>query len=192
MTTETPTFPPAYPPRVDQTTALALRLAQAEHALLALTAGQVDAIVDPGGKTYLLRPAQEQLRESERRLRTILESMADMLTIVNRGGVILSQNAAVRHVLGYAPDELVGRKIFEFIHDEDLPLFYSASFNVIEGFGETSLIQFRHRAGDGSWRWLEATVGRLGEVAAASVIFSLRPATNPLPARPTLAEIRPT
>jgi two-component system, chemotaxis family, CheB/CheR fusion protein len=184
MTTETLSSPPPLLPQTDRALALALRLAHAENALLALTSGQVDAVVDPGGKTYLLRPAQEQLRQSERRLLAILEGAADVLTVVNRGGVILSQTAAVRRVLGYEPDELIGRRIFDFVHEEDLPLLYFAYFNVIEGFDETATVQFRHSAQDGSWPWLEATVGRLGEATSASVVFSLRRATNPLPPRP--------
>ena len=43
----------------DSAITLALRLAHAESALHALTSGQVDAIVDPSGKPYLLRTAQE-------------------------------------------------------------------------------------------------------------------------------------
>jgi two-component system CheB/CheR fusion protein len=176
---ETPHRPPAQNP--EKALALALRLAHAENALLALSSGQVDAIVDPDGKTYLLRPAQENLRQSERRLRALIESAADVITVVARGGRIVSQSRAVRRILGYEPEDLVGSEIFKLVHEDDLPRFYSAFFNVIEGFQDNATAQFRHRTRDGSYRLIEATVGMLRDVPSVSVVFSLRPIAGPLP-----------
>jgi len=164
--------------RSDKALALALSLAHAETRLLALTAGQVDAIVDPIGRTYLLRPAQEHLLQSERRLQNVMESTADVIMVVNRAGVILSHNRSVRRVLGYEREELVGRHLFDLIHEEDLPTVYSAFFNVIEEFIEYATTRFRHLASGGSFRTIEATVGKLRDVNSMSVVLSLRPLTD--------------
>jgi PAS domain S-box-containing protein len=161
----------------DSAITLALRLAHAENALHALTSGQVDAIVDPSGRTYLLRPAQEELRQNESRLKALIGGIADVITVVNRGGTILFQSMAVTKVLGYGPEELLGTSLFEFIHPDDLAKVYSAFFNVIEGILEHATIQFRHRLGDGTFRVIEATVGRLNDLTSRSVVLSLRPAT---------------
>ena len=67
----------SYDPDFVATNELALHLAAAENALRAFTQNKVDAIVDPRGGTYLLRPAQEQLRENERWLDAIIESAAN-------------------------------------------------------------------------------------------------------------------
>ncbi len=179
MTTIEQTPPPQPAHRNGKATALALRLAETENALNALTAGQVDAIIDSTGRTYLLRPAQEYLWQSERRMRTVLESAADVITVVSRGGSILSQNQAVNRVLGYEPEELVGRSLFKLIHEEDLQRLYSAFFNVVEGFHENLTAQFRHRTRDGSFRLIEATVGKLHD-SSESVVLSLRPITIPV------------
>jgi len=157
---------------------LALRLAHAESALLALTSGQVDAIVDPSGHTYLLRPAQEQLRLSEKRLQAVIDSVADAITVVNRGGIIVSQSQAARRVLGCEPEEMVGSSLFAWIHEEDLAETYSAFFNVIEEFRSAATLSFRHLARDGSTRRIEATVAKLSDVSAECVIFSQRPISN--------------
>jgi two-component system phosphate regulon sensor histidine kinase PhoR len=155
--------------------ALALRLAHAENALLALAAGQVDAITAPSGKTHLLHPAQEHLRQSESRLQSVIESSADVTTVVTCSGLIVSQNRAVRPVLGYEPNELVGSSIFRLIHEGDLPRHYSAFTNVIEGIFEYAKVHFYHRARDGSYRLIEATLGKLRGASPASVVFNLRP-----------------
>src|SRR5688572_31024973 len=99
MTTTIQTSLPSLAHRTDKAITLALRLAHAENALLTLTSGQVDAIVDPSGRAYLLRHAQETLRQNERRLQAIIDSAADVITVVNRGGTILSQSPAVTRVL---------------------------------------------------------------------------------------------
>jgi len=154
--------------------ALALRLAHAENALQTLTAGQVDAIVDPLGRAYLLRPAQERLRQNERRLQAIFDSLADAITVVDRGGIIVSQNRAVRHLLGCEPEEMVGSSFFAWVHEADWPQSYAAFFNVIEEFRPDATLVFRHRARDGSYRSIEARVAKLRDASPQSVVFSLR------------------
>lgn len=179
MTTTDQTSPVQPMHRNGKAMALALRLAEAENALNALTAGQVDAIIDSTGKTYLMRPAQEYLWQSERRIRTVIESAADVITVVSRGGAILSQSQAVNRVLGYEAEELVGHSLFKLIHEEDLQRLYSTFFNVVEGFHESLMAQFRHRTRDGSFRLIEATVGKLHD-GSESVVLSLRPITIPV------------
>jgi PAS domain S-box-containing protein len=154
---------------------LALSLAQAEEALRAFTSGKVDAIVDADGQAYLLRPAQERLIESKRWLDAVIEGSADVITVVNRQGAIISQSRPVSRVLGYEPEALLGTSIFDHIRDEDLPKVHSAFFNVVEGIQEHATTRFNHRASDGSWRIVEATLGKLCVGASPSVVFSLRP-----------------
>ena len=153
---------------------LALSLSQAEKAIHEFTVGQLDAIVDPDGNTHLLRPAQEHLRESESRLQAIIDSSADVITVVSRGGVIASQSPAVRRLLGYEPEELVGKSIFDLIYEGDMDQLYTAFFTVIEGFEESATAQFHHPARDGSYRLLEATVGKLVVNDLTSVVLSMR------------------
>ena len=158
---------------------MALSLAQAEDMLRALTSDQVDAIVGADGKPYLLRPAQENLRQNERRLDAVLESIADVITVVDRSGAILSQSRPVSRVLGYEPAKLIGTSIFNLIREEDLPKVHSAFFNVVEGIQEHATAQFNHLSLDGSYRMVEATLGKLRDNAGACVVFSLRPIDHP-------------
>ena len=176
VATDVAPFHPTH--HVGKAAALALRLAEAENALHALTSGQIDAIIGPGGQTYLLRPAQEYLRQNERQQQAVLESIADVLTVVNRSGVILSENRAVHRVLGYTPEELVGSVIFKLIHNTDMPVVYSAFVNVVEGYNENATVRLRHLTRDGSYCLMEATMGKLHDVFVDSVVFSLRPVIN--------------
>jgi PAS domain S-box-containing protein len=166
-------------PQFEATYELALHLAAAENALRTFTGDKVDAIMDSNGMTYLLRPAQEQLLQNERHLDSVLDSSADVITVVNRQGAILSQTRPVNRVLGYEHGELIGTSIFQLIRDEDLPSVHSAFFNVVEGIQEHATAQFNHRSRDGSNRMVEATLGKLREAESACVVFSLRPISHP-------------
>ena len=173
---------------------LALRLAHTENALRVLTSGQVDAIISPEGKPYLLRPAQEHMRQSEQRLRATIEGSSDVITVVDRGGTIVSQSSAVKWILGYEPDDMVGKGLFEFVHEEDLPALYAAYFNVIEDFNYCASVHFRHRDGSGSYRLIDATLGKLRGCSPPSVVISMRaaapqmrPQARPIPPAPAPA-----
>jgi len=163
--------------RPEKAITLALRLVHAEAALAAFTSGQVDAIVDPDGRAYLLRGAQEHLRQSERQLQEIIECSADVITVLNRNGTIVSQSLSASRVLGHGPNDLVGMIFFKYVHPDDLPQFYAAFLNVIEGFRPDATVEFRHRIGDGTYRLIEATVGRLGQSSPPRVVLSMRPLT---------------
>ena len=167
------------PPRSsEKAITLALTLAQAESAIEAFAAGEIDAIVDAEGKTYLLRAAQERMRQNETRLQTVLDSMSDVIAVVNRAGAVVSQNRAANLTLGYGPDGLVGLSLFEFIHTEDVPQFYSAFFNVIEDFRPQAIVAFRLRHQDGSYRLFEATVNRLRDASVTNIVLSARDLTR--------------
>lgn len=153
---------------------LALRLAHAENALHALTSGQVDANIDSDGRAYLLRPAQEHFRQNQGRLQTVLESAADIITVLDRGARIISQTRAANRLLGYEPGWLLDKPLFDFVHPEDLPKVYSALFNVIEEFRPDALVEFRHQHRDGSYLTLETMVSKLRDAAVNQVVLISR------------------
>jgi len=157
---------------------LALRLAHAENALNALASGQVDAIVGPSGKTYLLHGAQEDLRRSEMGLQSLFDSASDLIVVINRGGEIVLQNRAAIRLLGCAPENLLGASLFQLIHLDDLTEVRSAFFSVIDGFRDDATVEFRHLTGDGSYRMLEAMVSKLRDASVSRVVLVCRDMTR--------------
>jgi PAS domain S-box-containing protein len=175
-----------------EASALALHLTDAENSLRAFSLGEIDAVIDPEGKTYLLRPAQEQLRHDRQRLQTILDSVADVVVVVDRAGVIVSENHAGYRLLGYEAEERVGKQFFKFVHEDDVPRLFSAFLEVAEGFRANASAEFRHRAPDGSYEGIAATLSKLRDFSGTGVVCSLRRAAElPEPAR-KLFEAQPT
>lgn len=86
------------------------QLLAARNALSALTAGQVDAIIDPsGGATVLLQKAQEALLESRAHYRRLLKQMPTLVFELAEDGTIVFLNDAIQRVTGYRADELEGQ-----------------------------------------------------------------------------------
>ncbi len=58
-----------------------------------------------------VRERSEALRDNERRLRTILATLAEGIIITDKDGTIQSSNVAAERIFGYERDELRGRSI---------------------------------------------------------------------------------
>ncbi len=154
--------------------AMALRLAHAVNALRALSSGQVDAIITPDGKTHLLTPTAEDVRETEKRLRALIESAADIIVVIDRAGRVIFQNRTTTNWAGEGTGSILGRDLFQMVHPDDLLSLYSAFFNVAEEFREDALVQFRLRQQVENYREIEATVGKLRVGPASQIILICR------------------
>ncbi|HEY3215543.1 MAG TPA: PAS domain S-box protein [Candidatus Eisenbacteria bacterium] len=100
------------------------------------------------------RQAEQALRESEERYRSLIEHTSDLITLSTVDGTILFQSASVERILGHRPEQVIGRNWAEFVHPEDAPALRQAIRDVVGGSGfASSEVRVRHR--DGSWRVLE-------------------------------------
>ncbi len=62
---------------------------------------------------------QDQLQETESRVRAVMDNVADAIVILDENGEIMTANPAVMTLFGYAVEELVGEKITRLIADGD-------------------------------------------------------------------------
>lgn len=99
-----------------------------------------------------------------RQLRELAESSGDVVFTCDYEGVVREIGAGVEVTYGYAPDELVGGSIFDYIHPEDVPGIQVAmramhldEENAAPG---ACLIACRVRAADGTWRPTESVATR--------------------------------
>jgi PAS domain S-box-containing protein len=118
MNSETP---PALEEENGEISALVETLLRTEQRLEDLTAGEVDTVADQAGRTFLLRRAQEQLRnseaaklrESERRFSNMLDNVDLLSLMLDREGRITYCNDYLLRLTGWARDEVIGRDWFE-------------------------------------------------------------------------------
>ncbi len=96
------------------------------------------------------------LEESERHHRLIAEHSSDMISRHTLEGDYLYASPACRVLLGYEPEELVGRSAYDYFHPEDLAQLRSAHSEILER-PDTDTVSYRIRRRDGSYTWFETT-----------------------------------
>ena len=84
-----------------------------EHVQLAQRIGNQIAGAIANAQLFLKqRRAEEALRESEDRFRQVAESVGDFIWEVDANGLYRYTSPSVETILGYRPDELIGKKYF--------------------------------------------------------------------------------
>ncbi|MDP1647744.1 MAG: PAS domain-containing protein [Rubrivivax sp.] len=92
-----PEAPAAAAARDDEIAALIETLHAADRRLAELTHGEVDTVANQDGRTALLQPAQEQLRDAEvRKQAALLDALPVHIALLDAQGVIVSVNDAWR------------------------------------------------------------------------------------------------
>jgi diguanylate cyclase (GGDEF)-like protein/PAS domain S-box-containing protein len=91
------------------------------------------------------------LRESEDRLKALVEHGSDMITVVSADSTVLYQAGAVLTMLGYEPRELEGSKLTDWLDPDDAPVLLALCATDRSASRE---LRLRHR--DGTMRTFEA------------------------------------
>jgi PAS domain S-box-containing protein len=127
-----------------------------------------------------LAKAQRELSRSEEHFRMLIEHTSDVITIVDESGVILYGSPSVERVLGYPPEELVGRVGLELVHPDDRSHVLEARRAAFHDPLTPQLgVEFRFRHRDGSWRSLEALGSAVQyRSAGARAVLTLRDVTE--------------
>ena len=131
------------------------------------------------GRTIERQRAGEALRGTEERFRALIENTNDIITILDRNGVILYESPPIERVLGYTQKELIGKSAFDLVHSDDRGCLLAVFTRVAQKSGDSARSEFRFRHKDGSWRTLEA-IGRnlLEDPKVAGVIINSRDITE--------------
>jgi PAS domain S-box-containing protein len=112
--------------------------------------------------------AEEILRESESSFRLLAENSTDLISRHRPDGTYLYASPACLSLLGYMPDEMVGRDIYELIHPDDLPVTRASHEAMMAKQVQT--VSYRVRRKDGSYLWLESTSRAIADQATGDVI----------------------
>lgn len=119
--------------------------------------------------------ADRALRASEEKFRSLIENATDTITVLDGNGQILYESPSLLRVLGYTPEMMLGRNVFEFVHPDDQPPTMQEFQRLVSVDGHTTRLEVRFLHGDGSWRTLEV-VGRnlLANPAIRGVVVNAR------------------
>jgi PAS domain S-box-containing protein len=116
----------------------------------------------------------EALRKSEQKYRTIIDTAQEGIWLLDTEAVITYVNPRMAEILGYAPDEIVGRAISDFMHEHVPGQTARNMERCRSGTTDQSDFRLRHKAGLDVWVSIAATpmtdetgkfAGTLGMVA---------------------------
>ena len=102
--------------------------------------------------------AAQAMAESEARYRLLAENSTDVIGCYGADATFTFMSPAIRAVLGYEPEELVGRRTTDFMHPDDIKRVMKLFAAYLVAGPGSDPIQFEYRARhrDGMWVWLEA------------------------------------
>ncbi len=133
--------------------------------------------------------ARRTLEREQAHFRSLIEHALDIITVLDGDGTIRFESPSIGWVLGYRPEELIGRSLFEFVHPDDASAVIEAFTDAVQRPGIVPSIEFQFRHKDGSWRSLEAIGSNLLEESGiAGVVVNARDVTERRRAEEALRE----
>jgi PAS domain S-box-containing protein len=99
------------------------------------------------------KKATDQLKQSELFFRALIADSLDGMLLVNEVGTISFASASVVHILGFQPEELIGKNSFDFVHADDLELCVSAFKDELNEAPKQKFIGIRLLQKSGEWLW---------------------------------------
>ncbi|HEX9333138.1 MAG TPA: PAS domain S-box protein, partial [Anaerolineales bacterium] len=125
------------------------------------------------------KQAEEVLQNSEKHFRSLIENGLDNISLLAADGTLLWESPATVRTLNYAPNEFVGRSIFELMHPDDLEWTHNLYTKLIQEPGSHQRGVFRLRHSDDTWRWVEAIVtNMLNEPGVNAIVINYRDVTE--------------
>ena len=123
--------------------------------------------------------AEQALARSEAHFRALTENASDIVTVVDRDGIVIYESPSAVHHQGRPSEQVIGRPVFERVHPDDLADVTAAFQRLAEEPGKVSYLQFRFRHRDDTWHSLETT-GRnlLDDPTVSGIVLNTRDVTD--------------
>jgi PAS domain S-box-containing protein len=124
------------------------------------------------------RKLERQLSQQEEFRRHLLEGFPDLILVVDLQERYTFVSSRVRDLLGYQPEDLLGKKISET--EDRSPELAALNHDVASGIRIFGAAEYSARHRDGSWRTMRASASQFFDADSkpGGVIFSVRDITT--------------
>ena len=103
-----------------------------------------------------LRQRERELEQAKEHYRLLLENSTDVVVQGSNEGTINWVTPSVTGLVGWLPDEMVGRDFSQFVHPDDLDALRPFQENLLRGIGGQLGLRIRKR--DGRYHWVSIAV----------------------------------
>ena len=121
------------------------------------------------------RLAGGSVRRDEEQFRLLADHGTDVITRFGPDRQRTYVSPASERLLGYRPEELIGRDPRDAVHPDDLQVV-TANFDTLFGYGQAPPVSYRARRKDGSFVWVESAGRKLP--GAAEYVVTTRDVTQ--------------
>lgn len=117
----------------------------------------------------------KQLKKTEERFRLLIENALDLISIVEVNGDFKFVSPSHKSILGYSEDELMGKRLFDFIHPEDLSGFIDTFTHGLSQPESSYTVEYRMKNKYGKWVTIESIAKIFpADSAESGVVFNSR------------------
>lgn len=102
-------------------------------------------------------PSEQELAKRLEWHRLILSSTSDLISTHAPDTTFVFASGACRRLLGWEPEEMLGRTALEIVHPDDLPAARRVHGQLLDS-SDIETFTFRWRRKDGSYVWVESTI----------------------------------
>ena len=118
-------------------------------------------------------------KQSEIYYRSLIENSADVVSIFDQNLVRRYTSPGVEQVLGFKPEELLGKSGLELIHPEDIPDLVQIVKQLIQNPASVISGTFRIRHRNGAWHAMESVARNLlANPAVSGIVLNSRDVTQ--------------
>jgi len=118
-------------------------------------AGSIADLVSLTMKGWERKRAEEALRESERKYRSVVDNVKEVIFQMDTAGEWIFLNRAWTEITGFSVDESIGTKFLSYVYPDERQPTLDLFQLLIEHQKEPCQHEFRCLTKDGGWRWIE-------------------------------------
>jgi len=107
------------------------------------------------------KKAEEALRQSELKFRSLIENSTDIITMANAEGNIFYGSPSSKTIFGYEEADYMGRHVCSFIHPDSLPVMGDLLQSLLQHPDELYTIDLKVFDKQGNERWVQGLASNM-------------------------------